>query len=95
MLTDVVEVQPLGEYRLWLRFQDGTAGEVDLRPFLSFEGVFGLLRDPEYFGQVRVKPDLGTICWPNGADWDPVVLYSLVTCRPVESLLAGPGSLSA
>ena len=43
--------------------------------------------DPEYFARVRVNPDLGTICWPNDADWDPLVLYSLLTRRPIESLL--------
>ncbi|MEK7837716.1 MAG: hypothetical protein AAB328_07010 [candidate division NC10 bacterium] len=41
---------------------------------------------------MRVNPELGTICWPNDADWDPLVLYSLVTERPIETLLAGPGS---
>jgi hypothetical protein len=44
---------------------------------------------------VRVNPELGTIAWPNDADWDPLVLYSLVTGRPIESLLAAPGSVSA
>ena len=94
MLSDVVEVQPRGKYRLWVRFDDGVEGEVDLRPVLTFEGVFAPLRDPAYFNLVRVNPELGTICWPNDADWDPLVLYSLVTRRPVESLLARPGSVS-
>ena len=85
MLSDVVEVQPRGEYRLWVRFEDGVEGEVDLGSALTFEGVFAPLRDPAYFSLVRVNPELGTICWPNDADWDPLVLYSLVTKRPVES----------
>lgn len=88
MLMDVVSVEPRGDYRLWLRFQDGTEGEIDLRPELTFRGVFAPLRDPAYFAQVRVNPDLGTICWPNDADWDPLVLYSLLTRRPIETLLA-------
>ncbi len=95
MLNDVVEVEPRGEYRLWLRFQDGVQGEVDLRPALTFQGVFAPLRDSTYFARVRVNPELGTICWPNDADWDPLVLYSLVTGRPIETLLAAPGSVSA
>ena len=94
MLNDVVEVRPRGEYRLWLRFQDGVEGEVDLRPALTFQGVFAPLREPGYFARVRVNPELGTICWPNDADWDPLVLYSLVTGRPIKSLL-GRGSVSA
>ena len=88
MLMDVVSVEPRGDYRLWLRFQDGTEGEIDLQPELIFRGVFAPLRDPAYFAQVRVNPDLGTICWPNDADWDPLVLYSLLTRRPIETLLA-------
>lgn len=95
MLMDIVDVEPRGDYRLWLRFQDGVEGEVDLGPELTFQGVFAPLRDPAYFARVRVNPDLGTICWPNDADWDPLVLYSLVTKRPIEALLARLGSNSA
>ena len=92
MLNDIVKVEPRGGYRLWLQFQDGVEGEVDLGPRLAFQGVFAPLRDPAYFSRVRVNPELGTICWPNDADWDPLVLYSLVTERQIEALLAGPGS---
>lgn len=95
MLMDVVDVEPRGGYRLWLRFQDGVEGEVDLGPELTFQSVFAPLRDPTYFARVRVNPDLGTVCWPDGADWDPLVLYSLLTGRPIEALLAGPGRSSA
>jgi hypothetical protein len=95
MRSDVVKVEPRGGYRLWLQFQDGVEGEIDLEPLLSFQGVFAPLRDPAYFARVRVNPELGTICWPNDADWDPLVLYSLVTGRPIETLLAGPESNKA
>jgi hypothetical protein len=74
------------------KFQDGVEGEVDLEPRLSFQGVFAPLRDRGYVARVRVDQDLGTICWPDGADWDPLVLCSLVTGRPVAALLARPGS---
>jgi hypothetical protein len=88
MLRDVTEVKSIGGYRLWLRFDDGVQGEVDLEPHLTFEGVFAPLRDQSYFDQVKVDTELGTLIWPNGADWDPLVLYSLVTGRTVEELLA-------
>lgn len=89
-MKDVITLEPRRGYRLWLRFQDGAEGEIDLGPLLSFEGVFAPLRDPAYFARVRVNPDLGTICWPNDADWDPLVLYSLVTGQPIERLLIRP-----
>ena len=95
MLSDVIKVESRGGYRLWLQFQDGVEGEVDLEPHLSFQGVFAPFRDPTYFARVRVNRDLGTISWPNDADWDPLVLYSLVTKRSIETLLAEPGSAGA
>jgi hypothetical protein len=84
MLRDVVEVEPVGDYRLRLKFDNGVEGELDFANLLSFRGVFAPCKDPEFFRSVRVNPDIGTICWPNDADWDPVVLYSLVTGRPIE-----------
>ena len=83
MLHDIVEVRPLGDHRLRLRFDDGIEGDVDLSKRLQFDGVFAPLEDPEYFSRVRVNPELGTICWPNDVDLDPVVLYSLVTGKPI------------
>ena len=40
MLPDITQVEHLGEFRLRLRFDDGTEGELDLKPLLSFRGVF-------------------------------------------------------
>jgi hypothetical protein len=37
------------------------------------------LAEPEYFARVAVLEEHGTIGWPNGADLDPDVLYSLVS----------------
>jgi hypothetical protein len=73
-MNDVVEVRYAHDYTVWLRFQDGTCGEVDISQ--SFKGpVFEPLRDVAYFKQVRVDPELGTIVWPNGADVAPETLY--------------------
>jgi hypothetical protein len=83
MLKDVVAAKAVGDYRLHLRFEDGVEGVVDLAPHLTFRGVFEPLRDPEYFAQVRVDADLGTVVWPNGADLDPDVLYGRVTGTPI------------
>ena len=79
MLHDVVEVRPLDGYRVYLRFGDGAEGVVDVSRRVPFDGVLAPLRDLEYFRQVRVNTELGTIAWPNGADLDPLVLRSLVT----------------
>lgn len=76
-------MRALDGHRLWIRFEDGVEGEVELRSLVPFDGVFAPLRDPTRFAEVRVNREIGTICWPNGADLDPVVLYSHVTGRPL------------
>jgi hypothetical protein len=86
MLKDIVEVQPLENYQLRLRFENGIEGVVDIAGMMRFTGVFAPLKDPAYFSQVRVNSDLGTICWPNGADIDPDVLYSRITGEPITFL---------
>lgn len=83
MVQDIVEVQLLGDYWLAIRFEDGVSGSVDVAALVDFQGVFAPLRDQAYFNQVRVEPDLGTIVWPNGADIDPLVLYSIATGEPL------------
>lgn len=92
MLKDVVQVQPRGSHRLWLRFEGGDEGEVDLGSRLSFTGVFAPLSDPDYFAEVRVDLELGTVVWPNGADLDPVVLHALVTGAPLPSFDRSPAA---
>ena len=83
MLKDIVDVKPLGGYRLYLRFEDGVAGELDFEGRLQFHGVFAALRDPAVFAQVRIHPELGTVVWPTGADMDPDVLYAELSGTPI------------
>jgi len=77
-LKDIVSANPLGDHRLHLCFEDGVEGVVDLGSVISFRGIFAPLRDPGYFAQVRVDPELGSVSWPNGADMAPDVLYGRV-----------------
>ena len=83
LLRKVVDVKPLGEHRLRLRFDDGVEGELDFSKWLTFRGVFEPLKDPEYFSRVRADRDFGTLSWPNDVDLDPAVLYSRVTGEPI------------
>ena len=74
---DVLEAKYVRDYVIWLRFRDGTAGEVDLRDELWGE-VFEPLKDVEYFKKFTVHPEFETLVWPNGADIAPETLHDAV-----------------
>jgi hypothetical protein len=84
-LHDVTDVQVLGHYRLRLTFSDGLVGDVNLSHLRERGGVFESLRDPGYFAQVRLDPEIGTITWPSGADLAPEVLYERASAHPVAA----------
>jgi len=81
VLVDVVEAKALEGLKLWLRFSDGTKGVVDLSRE-ALPGLLGQLRDPGFFVQVWVDPELKAPVWPGGLDLDPLVLYAKVLGRP-------------
>lgn len=84
MFPRITKATPTREYRLKLVFTDGTQGEVNLQDWVVGQGgVFAPLEDIGYFQHVTVNTELGTIQWPNGADFCPDVLYSLVTGKPI------------
>jgi hypothetical protein len=84
MFPRVTDVHYLRDYLLELFFSDGTHGELDFRArIVGRGGVFKPLQDVEFFRQVTVDREAGTLVWPNGVDFCPDVLYSEVTGRPI------------
>ena len=61
-------------YRLRLSFSDGKTGSIDLASELWGE-IFEPLKDLDLFRSFKVDHELGTIVWPNGADFAPEFLY--------------------
>lgn len=66
----------ISHYTLWLEFDDGTSGEVNLENTL-IGAVFQPLKDVNMFSKVFVDPELETVVWPNGADLAPEFLKEL------------------
>lgn len=85
MFLRVTEVEALSDYRLYLCFNNGVAGVVDLQSELYGE-VFEPLRNPELFRQVFLTSR--TIEWPNGADFAPEFLLSLVQTPAQNNVIA-------
>ena len=77
MIPHVVEARYVDGYRIWMRFDDGASGVVDLDGEL--EGpVFAPLRNHTAFRSFNVHPELKTLVWPNGADLAPEFLRSRI-----------------
>jgi len=71
----VTEAKALANYRLWVRFSDGTEGEVDLKAFIESDSrpIVSALRDRAAFAAIRVEMD--TVLWENGFDLAPEFLH--------------------
>jgi len=78
MYWDVVEVIPQRDYRLFVRFNDGLEGNVDLR-LEELTGALAPLADPEFFRQVFI--DCGAVAWPGEIDLAPDAMYADVASQ--------------
>ena len=76
-LPSVVQAEYRGGHSIRLTFNDGVETTLDFSEWLAGP-IFEPLHDVEYFKQVRVDPELGTITWPNGADIAPETLYARI-----------------
>jgi hypothetical protein len=74
MLHRITECRVSGTHRLWIRFEDGVSGEVDLSDMVG-KGVFEAWSDHSTFEQVFIDEESGTVAWPGGIDLAPDGLY--------------------
>ena len=70
----VIEARYVADHVVWLRFRDGTAGEINLRAALQGP-VFEPLLDLETFRRFRIHPKFHTVVWEHGADLAPEFLH--------------------
>lgn len=63
-----------GPYILRITFDDNSIKTIDFWPMLRGE-LYGPLRDRSLFERVRLDAEIGTLVWPNGADFDPATLH--------------------
>jgi len=71
----VIGFEVIRPYTLRVRFDDGTEREINFQPVLVGE-IYGPLQNETLFNQVEIDPEVHTLVWPNGADFDPETLYN-------------------
>ena len=74
---DVIAARHIREHVVWLKFRDGTSGEIDLWPEL-IGPIMEPLRDVTFFSKFNIHPEFQTLVWPNGADFAPEFLHDNV-----------------
>jgi hypothetical protein len=83
----VTSFEILSEYTLLVRFEDDTEQAIDFEPVLAGP-LYGPLRDVRLFRRVRLDPEVGTLVWPNDADFDPAILHDWPERGPAMRALA-------
>ncbi|MDZ7618477.1 MAG: DUF2442 domain-containing protein [Patescibacteria group bacterium] len=68
------EAKYVGGFRVFLRFNDGKSGEVDLKDTVFRYPVASSLRDPESFSRFHLD-SWPTLAWDCGFDIAPETLY--------------------
>ena len=81
------EVEPRDGFRIWLRYSDGAAGEIDLSR-LAGRGVFKAWNDRACFETVHVGP-AGGIAWGEDLELCPDALYLQLTSKSVAEVMPG------
>lgn len=76
----IVACEPRPNYRVWIRFDDGVEGKVDLSDLVG-KGIFEAWESVEFFNQVKVNPKSDTLSWGEEIDLDPYVLRDKIESR--------------
>ena len=93
MIPKPVEVKPLTNFRIWLRYEDGTEGTIDLSD-IAGRGVFAAWNDPAFFRSVRLGPH-GAIELGTDIDICPDAMYLRLTGQSPEDVFPALKSVHA
>lgn len=74
LICRITSFERIGAYTLRIQFDDGLCRTIDFEPILEGE-LFGPLQDQAVFAQVELDPEVHTLVWPTGADFDPAILH--------------------
>lgn len=86
-IYQVVSFEKIAPFTLRVQFDDGMSQVIDFRAVLQGE-LYGPLQEPTFFDQVRIDPEVHTLVWPNGADFDPAILHNWPDSGPALAVLA-------
>lgn len=80
----IIEISARERFKLFLRYDDGTAGDVDLSS-LAGQGVFASWLKPGVFELVQLT-EAGAPEWPGEVDLCPDALYLELTGKSADEI---------
>ncbi len=81
------QVKPLPGYKIWIEYEDGESGEIDLS-HLAGKGVFKAWDEPGHFEKVHISPHR-TIAWDENIDMCADFAYMELTGKTLEEVMPG------
>ena len=78
----VTAFEVVAPFTLRVQFDDNTEQVINFEPILAGE-LYRPLRDLTLFNQVRIDPEVDTLVWSNGADFDPATLHDWPKFAPI------------
>ncbi len=73
IVPNIIEVKPLEDYFIYLKFEDGTEKVYDVKNEINTIKYYEKLKDKEYFKNIKAMGE--TVVWKNGEDIAPENLY--------------------
>ena len=87
MFPILLKANPLAGYQLWLEYDDGTTGVVDLA-YLSGKGIFKLWEKEGFFEAVQIDAETNALVWNDQLDLDPDSLYLKIKGTSFDTFIA-------
>jgi Protein of unknown function (DUF2442) len=81
-IVRITSCQIVGPYRLRIGFDDGSEQTIDFKAILAGR-IYEPLLSLDLFNQVKIDPEVATLIWPNGADFDPATLHDWPVHEPL------------
>ena len=83
-MVSIVNVVPLEGQSLNVRFDDGSAGQINLADILPDAPLTRPLRKPHFFRRVQIYPGGDGIFWPNEFDLAADMLHDVIKNELVQ-----------
>jgi hypothetical protein len=85
VMHTITECRAERNYTLWIRFDDGLEGSVNLGDLVLTE-TYQAISDEETFSRVAIDPISNSVMWAGGIKLDPEVLYRDLASKTFAAL---------